>query len=392
MAQTGAQSGSGSMSAAATSSLTSTSAPTTGGLIQADPATNSLIITASEPYYKHLRQVIEQLDKRRTQVYVEALIVEVASTNSARLGIQWQGIINAGGQNVPFGGTNFGTGNQNIFDLSKFSACLLNPANCATSAAGAVAGPAAGLNVGMLSKFGGNYTMSALISALDQEGGFRVLSTPNLVTLDNEEARIMVGKNVPILSGSYTTNTSAQTTPFQTYNRQDIGILLRVRPQIAQNGTVRLTIYQEVSDIANQSELITKNQGYTINKRNIESNIIVDDGQLFVIGGLIDDTYSDSSDGVPFLKDIPLLGQLFRYDSKTRAKNNLMVFLRPYIIKDSKAGEELTANRVDFMQGKQEEFKQAPMLLPKENLPTMENASKPLTHPGKIQLAPTLTP
>ena len=392
MAQTGAQSGSGSMSAAATSSLTSTSAPTTGGLIQADPATNSLIITASEPYYKHLRQVIEQLDKRRTQVYVEALIVEVASTNSARLGIQWQGIINAGGQNVPFGGTNFGTGNQNIFDLSKFSACLLNPANCATSAAGAVAGPAAGLNVGMLSKFGGNYTMSALISALDQEGGFRVLSTPNLVTLDNEEARIMVGKNVPILSGSYTTNTSAQTTPFQTYNRQDIGILLRVRPQIAQNGTVRLTIYQEVSDIANQSELITKNQGYTINKRNIESNIIVDDGQLFVIGGLIDDTYSDSSDGVPFLKDIPLLGQLFRYDSKTRAKNNLMVFLRPYIIKDSKAGEELTANRVDFMQGKQEEFKQAPMLLPKENLPTMENASKPLSHPGKIQLAPTLTP
>ena len=392
MPQSGAQSGSGSMSAAATSSLTSTSAPTTGGLIQADPATNSLIITASEPYYKHLRQVIEQLDKRRTQVYVEALIVEVASTSSARLGIQWQGIINAGGQNVPFGGTNFGTGNQNIFDLSKFSACLLNPANCATPAAGALAGPAAGLNVGMLSKFGGNYTMSALISALDQEGGFRVLSTPNLVTLDNEEARIMVGKNVPILSGSYTTNTSAQTTPFQTYNRQDIGILLRVRPQIAQNGTVRLTIYQEVSDIANQSELITKNQGYTINKRNIESNIIVDDGQLFVIGGLIDDTYSDSSDGVPFLKDIPLLGQLFRYDSKDRRKNNLMVFLRPYIIKDSKAGEELTANRIDFMQGKQEEFKQAPMLLPKENLPTMENALKPLTHPGKIQLAPTLTP
>lgn len=386
------QSAGGSMSAAATSSLTSTSAPTTGGLIQADPATNSLIITASEPYYKHLRQVIDQLDKRRTQVYVEALIVEVASTSSARLGIQWQGIINAGGQNVPFGGTNFGTANQNIFDLSKFSACLLNPANCATSAAGAITGPAAGLNVGMLSKFGGNYTMSALISALDQESGFRVLSTPNLVTLDNEEARIMVGKNVPILSGSYTTNTSAQTTPFQTYNRQDIGILLRVRPQIAQNGTVRLTIYQEVSDIANQSELIIKNQGYTINKRNIESNIIVDDGQLFVIGGLIGDQYTDASDGVPFLKDIPLLGQLFRYDSKTREKNNLMVFLRPYIIKDSKAGEELTANRIDFMQGKQEEFKQAPMLLPKENLPTMENASKPLTHPGKIQLAPTLTP
>ena len=387
--QTGSQSSSGSMSAAATSSLTSTSAPTTGGLIQADPATNSLIITASEPYYKHLRQVIEQLDKRRTQIYVEALIVEVASTSSAKLGIQWQGLINAGGQNVPFGGTNFGgpgTG-QNIFDLSKYSACLLNPATCAAAVA-----PSQGMNVGMLSKFGGNYTMSALIQALDTESGFRVLSTPNLVTLDNEEARIMVGKNVPILSGSYTTNTSAQTTPFQTYNRQDIGILLRVRPQIAHNGTVKLTVYQEVSNVEPQRDAVIQSQGYTISKRNIESNIIVDDGQLFVIGGLIDDQYLDGSDGVPFLKDIPLLGALFRYDNKSREKRNLMVFLRPYIIKDSKAGEELTANRVDFMQGKQEEFKQAPMLLPKENLPTMENASKPLTHPGKIQLAPTLTP
>lgn len=384
------QSGSGSMSAAATSSLTSTSAPSTGGLIQADPPTNSLIITASEPYYKHLRQVIDQLDKRRTQVYVEAMIVEVAATSSAQLGIQWQGIINAGGQNVPFGGTNYGTGNQNIFDLSKFSACLLNPAACLASTNAVT--PANGLNVGMLSKFGGNYSMSALIQALDTEKGFRVLSTPNLVTLDNEEARIMVGKNVPILSGSYTTNATSQTTPFQTYNRQDIGILLRVRPQIAHNGTVKLTVYQEVSNLENQNALVIAAQGYTINKRNIESNIIVDDGQLFVIGGLIDDNYTDLSDGVPFLKDIPLIGQLFRYDAKAREKRNLMVFLRPYIIKDAKAGEELTANRFDYMQDKQEEFKQLPMLLPKENLPTMETFSKPLTHPGKVQVAPTLTP
>lgn len=388
MAQVGPSGGS--MSAAATSSLMSTSNPTTGGLIQADPPTNSLIITASEPYYRHLRRVIDELDKRRTQIYVEALIAEVSATSSVRLGVQWQGLINAGGQNVPFGGTNFGApgSGQNIFDLSKYSACLLNPASCVAGAA-----PAAGLNVGMLSKFGGNYSMSALIQALDQETGFRVLSTPNLVTLDNEEARIMVGQNVPILSGSYTTNTSAQTTPFQTYNRQDIGILLRVRPQIAHNGTVKLTVYQEVSQIANQSETIVKQQGYTINKRNIESNIIVDDGQLFVIGGLIDDQYSDGSDGIPFLKDIPLLGQLFRYDSKSRQKNNLMVFLRPYIIKDAKAGEELSANRINFMQGKQDSFQQAPMLLPKEDLPTMENAVKPLTYPGKVPpLAPTLTP
>ena len=384
------QSGSGSMSAASTSSLTSTSAPTTGGLIQADPPTNSLVITASEPYYKHLRQVIDQLDKRRTQVYIEALIVEVNSANTARLGIQWQGIINAGGQNVPFGGTNYGTGGQNIFDLSKFSACLLNPTNCGLSS---VVAPAQGMNVGMLSKFGGNYTMSALISALDAEGGMRVLSTPNLVTLDNEEARVMVGQNVPILSGSYTTNTNAAQTPFSTYNRQDVGILLRVRPQVAQNGTVKLAVYQEVSRVdLNIPTKLVESQGYTINKRNIESNVIVDDGQMFVIGGLIADNYSDSSDGVPFLKDIPFLGQLFRYDTKTREKNNLMVFLRPYVIKDAKAGEELTANRMGYIQGQQDDFKQLPMFLPKENLPTMEDASKPLTHQGKVPVAPTLTP
>lgn len=387
----GGQSGSGSsMSSAATSSLASTSAPSVGGLIQADPPTNSLIITASEPYYRHLRHIIDQLDKRRTQVYVEAMIAEVASTSSAQLGIQWQGIINAGGQNVPFGGTNYGAGNTNIFDLSKFSACLLNPAACVGTTSAVT--PANGLNVGMLSKFGGNYSMSALIQALDTEKGFRVLSTPNLVTLDNEEARIMVGQNVPILSGSYTTNATSQTTPFQTYNRQDIGILLRVRPQIAHNGTVKLTVYQEVSQLENQNLALVLQQGYTILKRNIESNIIVDDGQMFVIGGLIDDQYNDGSDGVPFLKDIPLLGQLFRYDNKNRTKRNLMVFMRPYIIKDARAGEELTANRTDYMQDKQEEFKQLPMFLPKENLPTMENFSKPLTHPGKVQIAPTLTP
>ena len=383
----GGQQGGSSMSAAATSSLTSTSAPSTGGLIQADPATNSLIITASEPYYKHLRQVIDQLDKRRTQIYIEALIVEVSSTSSAKLGVQWQGIINAGGQNVPFGGTNFSNGGSNIIDISRYSACILNPAACAASAA--VAPISQGMNVGMLSKFGGNYTMSALITALDQEGGSRVLSTPNLVTMDNEEARIMVGQNVPILSGSYTTNT-ANSTPFQTYNRQDVGILLRVRPQISHNGIVKLSVYQEVSNVNPAS--LNSSQGYTINKRNIESNVVVDDGQMFVIGGLIGDEYGDTTDGVPFLKDIPLLGQLFRYDTKNRTKNNLMVFLRPYIIKDAKAGEELTTNRFEFMQDKQDSFKQSPMLLPKEDLPTMDTFSKPLTHPGKVPQAPTLTP
>lgn len=382
----------GGASAAATGALSSTSQPSVGGMIQADTATNSLIITASESFYRNLREVIDKLDRRRTQVYVEALIVEVESTNSAQLGIQWQGLINAGGQNVPFGGTNYGSppAGINIVDLSRNAAGILNPAVGGVD----TLAKSNGLNIGMLSKFGGNYTVSALISALDKEGGTRVLSTPNLVTLDNEEARIMVGQNVPILAGSYTTNATSQTTPFQTYNRLDIGILLRVRPQIAHNGTVKLTVYQEVSTVSTQTNQATvQSQGYTINKRTIESNVIVDDGQMFVIGGLIGDDYADTSDGVPFLKDIPLIGALFRYDSKYRKKSNLMVFLRPYIIKDAKAAEEITTNRQDYMQGKQDSFKQLPMLLPSETLPTMDDAKTPLVKPGALPTpAPTLRP
>ena len=151
-------------------------------------------------------------------------------------------------------------------------------------------------------------------------------------------------------------------------------------------------MYQEVSLIPNAQVNSPPSQGYTINKRMIESNVIVDDGQMFVIGGLIGDTYYDSSDGVPFLKDIPLIGQLFRYDSKSREKTNLMVFLRPYVIKDSHAAEELTANRQNFMQDRQDSFKQQPMLLPKENLPTMQDANRPLTNPGSAPKAPTLMP
>jgi general secretion pathway protein D len=381
----------GGASAAATGALSSTSQPNVGGMIQADTATNSLIITASESFYRNLREVIDKLDRRRTQVYVEALIVEVESSNSAQLGIQWQGLINSGGQNVPFGGTNYGAppAGVNIVDLSRNAAAILNPALGGVD----TLAKSNGLNIGMLSKFGGNYTVSALISALDKEGGSRILSTPNLVTLDNEEARIMVGQNVPILAGSYTTNATSQTTPFQTFNRLDVGILLRVRPQISNNGTIRLTVYQEVSTVAPSAPTTVQSQGYTINKRTIESNVIVDDGQMFVIGGLIGDDYYDTSDGVPFLKDIPLIGALFRYDSKTRKKSNLMVFLRPYVIKDAQAAEEITTSRQEYMQGKQESFKQLPMLLPKENLPTIDDVKAPLVKPGPLPApAPTLRP
>jgi general secretion pathway protein D len=385
-ATTNAASGSG----ASTSALTSTSNPTTGGVIQAEPATNSLIITASEPLYRNLRQVIEQLDKRRSQVYIESIIVEVQSTNAAELGIQWQGLIGEGNQNVGFGGTNFtgpsGPG-SNIVAFGRDDKGVLTLGNNTNTTS--VVPPAAGLNLGVITKFNGTYGMSALLRALQSEAGSNVLSTPNLITLDNEEARIVVGKNVPIITGSYAQTGSASTvTPFQTFSRQDIGLTLRVRPQISEMGIVKMQIFHEISSIYNPDFV----SGIILNKRNIESNVVVDDGQIVVIGGLMDDIYDGESSGVPFLKDIPILGALFRYDSKKRTKTNLMVFLRPYILRDKDQGADITANRFEFMKAGQEQFKQAPMLLPKEDLPKFGDFSKPLVQPGKPPVAPGTNP
>ena len=367
-------------SSAATSALTSSSNPTTGGIIQAEPATNSIIITASEPLYRNLRHVIEQLDRRRTQVYIESLIAEVSSTNAEELGIQWQGLVGSGNQNVGFGGTNYtnaaGQAGSNIIGLGSNVNNILNPGN----PSGVPIPPAPGLNLGLLTKFNGTYGMSALITALATTQGTNILSTPNLITLDNEEARIVVGQNVPIITGSYAqTGSTSTVTPFQTYTRQDVGLTLRVRPQVSDNGIVKMQIYQEVSSIYNQNFA----SGIILNKRNIESNVLVDDGQIIVLGGLIEDKYNDGSSGVPFLKDIPIIGALFRSDAKTRTKTNLLVFMRPYILRDKDQTADITTNRLNLVQQTENQFKQAPMLLPKEDLTKMSDIEPPLIPPGK---------
>lgn len=367
-------------SSAATSALTSSSNPTTGGIIQAEPATNSIIITASEPLYRNLRHVIEQLDRRRTQVYIESLIAEVSSTNAEELGIQWQGLVGSGNQNVGFGGTNYtnaaGQVGSNIIGLGSNVNNILNPGN----PSGVPIPPAPGLNLGLLTKFNGTYGMSALITALATTQGTNILSTPNLITLDNEEARIVVGQNVPIITGSYAqTGSTSTVTPFQTYTRQDVGLTLRVRPQVSDNGIVKMQIYQEVSSIYNQNFA----SGIILNKRNIESNVLVDDGQIIVLGGLIEDKYNDGSSGVPFLKDIPIIGALFRSDAKTRTKTNLLVFMRPYILRDKDQSADITNNRLNLVQQTENQFKQAPMLLPKEDLTKMSDIEPPLIPPGK---------
>jgi len=374
---TGAASGTG--AAAATSSLASTSTPSTGGIIQAEPATNSLIITANEPLYRNLRHVIDQLDKRRGQVYIESIIVEVSSTNAAELGIQWQGLVGAGNQNTGFGGTNFtaanGTPGSNIVNLSQNVNALLSP----STATPVLVPPNPGLNLGLLTKFNGVTGMSALITALSTTTGTNILSTPNIITLDNEEARIVVGQNIPVLSGSYaTTGSTATATPFTTVSRQDIGLILRVRPQISENGLVKMQIYQEVSNVASQ----VPNQGPILNKRDLETNVIVDDGQTLVLGGLIENNYTDSTSGIPWLSQIPVLGALFRYDNSSRTKTNLLVFLRPYVLRDKGQDQEITANRMQFMDQKRDDFKPSTMLLPKPDLPKMSEMTAPLVAPS----------
>jgi general secretion pathway protein D len=318
------------------------SAPTGGGMIQADPASNSLIITASEPVYNNLRSVIEKLDVRRPQIFVEALIVEVTADKAAEFGVQWQNLtgISKGGEQI-IGGTNFGTNSivgasANITSVGQ--GLNVGIVNGTTSIPGAGAGGAAltMINLGMLAK------------ALETDTNANILSAPNLMTLDNEEAKIVVGQNVPFITGSYAQTASSTTaTPFQTVERKDVGLTLKIKPQIMQGGTVKLQIYQEVSSVISSS--VNANAGPTTNKRSIESNIMVDDNQIVVLGGLISDTVNDVQSKTPLLGDIPLIGNLFRYETRTHLKTNLMVFIRPYVMYQADGYRKLTDERYDMM-------------------------------------------
>lgn len=316
-----------------------------GGLIQADPSTNSLIITASEPQYRQIRAVIDRLDARRAQVFVESMIAEVDSNKAAQLGIQWQSALGSAGGSVGLLGTNFGTGGNNLLNLN-------------TQAGGTVL-PGNGLNIGVASPNSGVYVLGFLANLLEANGDGNVLSTPNLLTLDNEEATIVVGQNVPFVTGQYSTTGSAATvTPFQTIERKDVGLTLKVRPQISENGTVKMSIYQEVSSIDSTSSATAG--GLVIAKRSIETNVLVDDGGVVVLGGLLQDQYSGSEQKVPGLGDIPVLGYFFRNDSRTRTKTNLMVFLRPVVVRDAQTSDALSRTHFENMRRAQAGAQPAP--------------------------------
>ncbi|CAN5882156.1 type II secretion system secretin GspD [soil metagenome] len=321
------------------SSGSSQSSGAGGGFIQADAATNTLIITASESVYRNLRGVIDQLDARRAQVYVEALIVEVSADKSNEFGIQWLAATGDSNSNYRVGGaTSFSTAGNNVLNLAA-----------ANNAKGGSLLPGAGMTVGLFRQIGGQLGLGALAHALEADGNTNVLSIPNLLTLDNEEAKIIVGQNVPFITGSYSSPAAgtASANPFQTIERKDVGIKLTVKPQISEGGTVKLAIYQEVSSVIASSA--SSASGPTTNQRSISTIVLVDDGQIIALGGLIQDDKTDNVDQVPFLGDIPYLGNLFKYQGKTRKKTNLMVFLRPTVIRNVEQANNVSLDRYDYL-------------------------------------------
>lgn len=321
------------------------SAPSTGGQIQADEATNSLIITASASQMRQLRQVIDQLDSRRAQVFVESLIAEVNADKAAEFGIQWQGPLgNSGDSLIGLMGTNFGTGGANIINL-------------ATQGATGTVVPANGLNVGAAFRKNGVYVLGFLGRFLQENGDANILSTPTLLTLDNEEAKIVIGKNVPFITGQYTSNNSnaGSVNPFQTIERKDVGLTLKVKPQISESGTIKMDIYQEVSNVSE-----TTSAGLVTNKRSIESSVLIDDGQIVVLGGLLQDEFANGNQAVPGLSQLPVFGNLFKSESRSRKKTNLMVFLRPMIIRDAQDSQQLSLSRYDTMRATQQSNQPSP--------------------------------
>lgn len=346
----------GAGSSAATAPVASSAAPSTGGQIQADPATNALIITAPEPQYRQLRAVIDQLDARRAQVYVESLIAEVNADKAAEFGIQWQGPIGKAGDGaIGLLGTNFGSGSNNIFTL----------ANGTTT-------PSAGLNLGIAARANGVYFLGFLARFLQQNGEGNILSTPNLLTLDNEEAKIVIGQNVPFVTGQYTSNNSnsGSVNPFQTIERKDVGLTLRVKPQISENGTIKMTIFQEVSSV--QESSVNSSGGLITNKRSIESTVLVDDGSVVVLGGLLQDSYAGNEDKVPGLGDVPIFGNLFKSEKRSRKKTNLMVFLRPVVLRDARETTSLSLDRYEQMRAIQKDAQPVPsVVVPVNDAPVM---------------------
>jgi len=336
--------------------------------IEADAGTNSLIITADTDEMAALESVIARLDIRRAQVLIEAIIVEMEMTEGQELGLQWL-FSNDGG----IYGSNISTSSAQQARNRALADAILPDDGSETIPTRGVAGalsqiPGTTLGWGVVDE---DLTMTVILNALETQGNANILSTPSLLTLDNEEAFITVGQQVPFVTGSYT-NTgvgNGAQNPFQTIERQSVGVTLKVTPQINEGDSVVLDIVQEVSSISAQilaaSDVIT-------NERKIETKVLVNDSDIVVLGGLVKDDVQNSTQGVPILSGIPLLGRLFRNDVVTVTKSNLLVFIRPTIIRDDEDLKGATAEKYRFIREQQIERRERGLIfLDDGNLPVL---------------------
>ncbi|MCK4675214.1 MAG: type II secretion system secretin GspD [Gammaproteobacteria bacterium] len=318
--------------------VTSGSVISQNAIIQADEETNALIITADPNTVKNLKAVVRQLDIRRAQVLIEAIIAEITITNSKEVGV---GLAVDATQRdsgaLPVGISNFaGVGDLLLSAIGGGTPTSLPPA----------------LSIGLGGESSSGVRYGALLRALQTDQNTNILSTPNIVTLDNEEAELIVGQNLPFVTGSFTgTGSTDPANPFQTIERQDVGLTLKVTPQINEGDTVKLVLEQETSSVIPGSETL----GIATRKRSIKTSVLVDDGGILILGGLIQEEVSDTESKVPLLGDIPLIGFLFRSESTTKTKQNLMVFLRPTILRDHKDAAFVTNEKYNYIRGLESE-------------------------------------
>jgi general secretion pathway protein D len=318
---------------AAPTRVTTGSVISENAIIQADEETNALIITADPNTTKNLKAVIRQLDIRRAQVLIEAIIAEITTNNQKEVGV---GLAVDGTQKnsgaIPVGVSNF----AGLGDLLPSIINSALPTTIPSALTFAVGGESGGVRY------------AGLLRALQADTNTNILSTPNITTLDNEEAELIVGQNLPFVTGSFTgTGSNNPQNPFQTIERQDVGLTLKVTPQINEGDTVKLVIEQETSSVIPG----TVDQGIATRKRSIKTTVLVDDGAILVLGGLISDEATDTKSKVPVLGDIPVLGFLFRSENTTKTKANLMVFLRPSILRNSKDAAFVTNEKYTLLRG-----------------------------------------
>jgi general secretion pathway protein D len=338
--------------------------------IQADAATNSLVITAPPDIMRTIKRVITQLDIRRAQVLVEAVIAEVSADVARELGVQW---IFSGadkdGSSGPIGIVNFTNSGSPVADVINGAADVIEGGSFPSIVDNALLGGAS---------VNGSFRYAAVMNALASDADTNILSTPTLVTLDNEEAEIVIGENVPFVTGSFTSTGAGDsaTNPFQTIQRQDVGLTLKIKPQINEGDALRLEIEQEVSSIADSvagaSDIVT-------NKRSIKTNVMVDDGQIVVLGGLIEEQVNESVQKVPLLGDIPVLGYIFKSSTADVSRKNLMVFIHPVILRDAVITGNYTNSKYNYLRALQMGHDEEGVnLMPKTQhpvLPQMEDFS-----------------